>query len=558
MFLFCLTVVGIIIPEVSGGQIRGVSQTRSSFYQPTEKNEFGCLDGSGMIPFDQVNDDFCDCPDGSDEPGTSACPNGFFHCPNAGFKPLNLFSSRVNDMICDCCDGSDEWGGYVTCPNTCKELYKQYYAERIKSQEEAMEGYKIRENLANDAKAEKDKLAGEKEELESQLETIRIEKNELEELKIKAEEEEEAERDRLEKLKLEKVIEKAKDYSEEELIKISFDFLDTNNNEEIAVYELTSKKYLNPKDSKSFAHADARELMQEKEPMSRADFETILWPEIKEKIIPHLGNEFKAYDRNKELEAQEATEADDGNEETEQGSEDSLEDEPEEAEILDSEMEELKEDLGDFEDEDDGLHDDYDDDRWEDEDDWDAMDDDYDDYGDYNQKKTYDDDHDEDTSPESEAIFSAARTARDNFNEVNDKYKDTESRIEFINEQLKFEFGENDIFITMYKVCFEMKTSEYVYKICPYEKATQKPLHGGSETNLGKWDSWNDDFTEMKFTRGTRCWNGPDRSTTVKVKCGKENKLLSVDEPNRCEYEYKFETPTVCKKPEPIRGHDEL
>ena len=56
------------------------------------------------------------------------------------------------------------------------------------------------------------------------------------------------------------------------------------------------------KDSKSFAHADARELMQEKEPMSRTDFETILWPEIKEKIIPHLGNEFKAYDRNKELE----------------------------------------------------------------------------------------------------------------------------------------------------------------------------------------------------------------------------------------------------------------
>ena len=34
----------------------------------------------------------------------------------------------------------------------------------------------IRENLANDAKAEKDKLAGEKEELESQLESIRVEK----------------------------------------------------------------------------------------------------------------------------------------------------------------------------------------------------------------------------------------------------------------------------------------------------------------------------------------------------------------------------------------------
>lgn len=68
-------------------------------------------------------------------------------------------------------------------------------------------------------------------------------------------------------------------------------------------------------------------------------------------------------------------------------------------------MEALKEDLGgnnnfepcqnyffgvvDFQDEDDGLHDDYDDDRWDDEDDWDAMDDDYDDYGDYNQNKNY-------------------------------------------------------------------------------------------------------------------------------------------------------------------------
>lgn len=46
----------------------------ASFYDPTR--DFNCLDGSGTIPFAYVNDDYCDCQDGSDEPGTSACPNG--------------------------------------------------------------------------------------------------------------------------------------------------------------------------------------------------------------------------------------------------------------------------------------------------------------------------------------------------------------------------------------------------------------------------------------------------------------------------------------------------
>lgn len=90
---------------------KGVHRTDARYYKPIEGNMFFCLDKKKNIPFSQVNDDFCDCDDGSDEPGTSACPNGRFFCthqiPNE--RPQSLPSSRVNDGLCDCCDGSDEW-----------------------------------------------------------------------------------------------------------------------------------------------------------------------------------------------------------------------------------------------------------------------------------------------------------------------------------------------------------------------------------------------------------------------------------------------------------------
>ncbi|KAJ6859225.1 hypothetical protein NC652_041495 [Populus alba x Populus x berolinensis] len=46
-----------------------------------------CKDGSKSFSRDRLNDNFCDCLDGTDEP--------------------------------DCCDGSDEYGSGINCPNTC-------------------------------------------------------------------------------------------------------------------------------------------------------------------------------------------------------------------------------------------------------------------------------------------------------------------------------------------------------------------------------------------------------------------------------------------------------
>lgn len=49
-------------------KVRGLNPELAQHYAGTS-GKFTCLDGSKAIPFSQVNDDYCDCADGSDEPG---------------------------------------------------------------------------------------------------------------------------------------------------------------------------------------------------------------------------------------------------------------------------------------------------------------------------------------------------------------------------------------------------------------------------------------------------------------------------------------------------------
>ena len=116
---------------------------------------FMCISNPSItVPIAQVNDDYCDCPDGSDEPGTAACsyisplsppqpgmgkagtvneslalPG--FYCKNKGHIPSYVPFTNVNDGVCDyelCCDGSDEYDGVggVKCDDQCGKIGKEW------------------------------------------------------------------------------------------------------------------------------------------------------------------------------------------------------------------------------------------------------------------------------------------------------------------------------------------------------------------------------------------------------------------------------------------------
>jgi len=105
--------------------VRGVSDAECASYA----EGYLCPSNGRQITKEMVNDDYCDCPDRSDEPGTSACAESTFHCKNVGSFPKDVRSSVVNDGICDCCDGSDEWkGDRKKCENECiKEAKSTYF-----------------------------------------------------------------------------------------------------------------------------------------------------------------------------------------------------------------------------------------------------------------------------------------------------------------------------------------------------------------------------------------------------------------------------------------------
>ena len=159
---------------------------------------------------------------------------------------------------------------------------------------------------------------------------------------------------------------------------------------------------------------------------------------------------------------------------------------------------------------------------------------------------------------ETQALIAAADTAREAFKGAESQLSDVDREISELDKFLGMDLGPAMEFAPLYDQCFEYTDREYTYKLCAFNKVTQRSKSGGRETSLGTWVSWNgpesDRYSGMLFDNGEGCWNGPKRSTRVTVACGLEEEVLSAAEPNRCEYSLEFVTPAICHLPTPTHS----
>jgi Glucosidase II beta subunit-like protein len=98
--------------------------------------------------------------------------------------------------------------------------------------------------------------------------------------------------------------------------------------------------------------------------------------------------------------------------------------------------------------------------------------------------------------------------------------------------------------------CFTVTEGKYDYEVCIHGQATQKDKGASYGTSLGNWRGMSIDEESgervMLWENGQQCWNGPQRSAKVFVRCGAETKLLSADEPNTCAYVLEMESHIAC------------
>ncbi|UKZ76200.1 hypothetical protein TrVFT333_003897 [Trichoderma virens FT-333] len=537
----------------AGSVPRGVGPEFISHYQ--NKEVFACIANPSItISPDRVNDNTCDCPDGSDEPGTAACafidplspeqpligsPSGTtnatrslpgFWCNNKGHIGAYIPFTFVNDGICDydvCCDGSDENGSVngVKCENRCAAMGKEYRRlaeERKKSVAKA--NIKKREMIKEAAEL-RQRAEARIAALEKDVKDLEAKKEDLQRKYAQVQNEEagkivKSKGGRGGKLGI--LLGLAKD----------------------RVEELREALRLVSED---------REIMRSK----KNELEAILM-QFKQDHDPNSNDEgVKAAIKSFEDWAAREASAD-------------------QSEFLESDVNEiLKED-----DETNGVN-------WkafeEQQDDTDIL---YD-FDAYIPPFIRDVLHDKirivrqwlisngmmadpaTDGSESSAVKAAREAAETAEQELGHKTRELDQE----RSDIQKDYGPSDIFRALQGKCAEIDAGEYTYELCWLDKTLQKSKKGHAHSNMGNYERTEIAIADeeervdgrslgsgprmvMRYENGQTCWNGPQRRTDVWLGCAEKEEIWRVSEAEKCVYKLEVGTPVACED-EDVKKPDE-
>ncbi|TKX25665.1 glucosidase 2 subunit beta [Elsinoe australis] len=525
---------------------RGVGPEFAKFYKDAET--FTCISNPSIkLPVARVNDDFCDCPDGSDEPGTAACASlsplspsspadtsivdtinstialPGFYCKNKGHKPAYIPFTAVNDGICDydsCCDGSDEYEGLAKCPDKCDSIGKEYRkAEESRQKSLSAARAKRKELIAEAAKLRKE-AEDEIKNLETQITAAEVTVKQAQDT---LKDVEKRERGKMGKGaggkagEISLLVNQAKDRAQE---------LRTNL---IRVREEreTAKSRLEELEKLLSAFKEEYNPNFNDEGVKRA---VRAWEDYAARDKPAISD--AAHDRDLD----EITKSDE-----ESGfSWDSFltASEPENPELdllysfesylpaplrdwVDTQLRSLRQTLMDN-----GIlaH------------------------------------PVESPLPSESKPLTDARAA---VTSAESSLNGLRTNLDNHRNDLSKDYGQSDVFRSLAKTCISQDSGEYTYEMCYMGSTTQKPKKGGGNTGMGNFARFEvvdvDDEVRpdgkglgsgkrlaMKFENGQHCWNGPNRSTMVVMACAAQGEIWKVTEEEKCVYRMEVGTPAVC------------
>ena len=532
----------------------------AKFYKSTSNAlTFTCISNPSIsIPFSRVNDDFCDCPDGSDEPGTSACsylsplsPDQYhpgrdtlskavnttlalpgFYCKNKGHIPQYLRFEGVNDGRCDydiCCDGSDEYAsvGGIKCEDRCAAIGKEY-----KKQEET------RQKSLQAALKKKAQLSADASRLRKEVE-IKIEDSEIKlqgfQIRVKEAEENLKEVERREKLKVVRG--------------------QSSGGGKLGILVGLSK-----------ARIDELRTRLEKTKMQRNNMVTRI-TELEE-LLTALKNDYNPNFNDEGVkravrgwEEYAARDTDDTWTEAEDRDLDAVLAEDTESNGID--WNEFSETDADIESDVAALYS-------------------VTSYLPPSLRTWLSDSITSfrriliengviaDTSKSSNSAVQESKAVQDARQTLTDAERDvrnTENDITRFREDLDKDYGPFDgIFRALKDTCVSKDSGEYEYEVCFMGSTKQKPKKGGAHTGMGNFVGFEVEFADetvdkdgkglgtgnrvvMKFENGQHCWNGPNRSTRVVLACAEKDEIWKVSESEKCVYRMEVGTPVVCEGP---------